>query len=80
MKPILAPRCLTDEVIEREGGVTAASIVVAGGVLADLACFEGVHAGEANALATDLDRVTIDQGGLADDRFGGGGRRQDRQR
>ena len=71
---------LTDEIIEREGSITTASIVFADGALADLTCLEGVHAGETNALTTDLDRIAVDHRGLADNRICSACWQQDRHR
>ena len=55
-----------DEVVERERSVTAASIVLAGSILARLTRLESVYAGKPDPLIADHDRVAVDHGGLAD--------------
>jgi len=59
-----------DDAVERKGCGLATVIVIAVNVLADLARFEGVHAGKANVLTADFDSVAVDHGGLADDGVG----------
>jgi len=78
--PVAGHMATVDEFLEREGSIAAAPISFATGVLADLACFEGIHAREANALALDVDRVAVDHRGLADDRIACMGRQKYRQR